>query len=189
MACVRTMRGGDYKCCWGMYDCYPWTPNCDTGVQYCITGEGYPYEVFIRTDDVGDAGTDSNIYIIIVGTKGQTNWHKLNPLIDGNVFEKGNEDTAIVWDKKDVGEVTKIYLYKDNAGFGPGWYLENIGIGKTKFAVFNSWINAHQVHSKTLADPPRDYKVEVHMGTSGGLVQMQMSTLHFMVVTDPSACV
>jgi hypothetical protein len=168
MACARTTRGGDYKCCWGTYDCYPWTPNCDTGAQYCITGEGYPYEVFIRTGNVGDAGTDSNIYIIIVGTKGQTNWHKLNPLIDGNAFERGDEDTAIVWDKKDVGEVTKLYLYKDNAGVGPGWYLESIGIGKTKFAVFNSWINARQIHSKTLGNPPRDYKVEVHTGTSGG---------------------
>ncbi len=168
MACARTTRGGDYKCCWGTYDCWPWTPNCDTGYQYCLTGEGFPYEVFVRTGDKSGAGTDANIEIKIIGKKGRTEWHTLNPHIDGNAFEKNDEDTAIVWDKTDVGEVTHIQLKRDNAGFGPGWYLESIGIGRTKFAVFNSWIDPYQVYGKQLGGPPRNYKIKVHTGTSSG---------------------
>lgn len=82
--------------------------------------------VFVQTsDNVTGAGTDSNVYITLLGTKGQTRRLRLQDLMSGDILEKGDVDFFIVND--DIGTaVTKILLESQGDYAGSDWHLERI---------------------------------------------------------------
>lgn len=73
------------------------------------------YKVSVRTGDKRGAGTDANVYIILHGENGSTGKYTLES--GGNNFERGKVDVFGI-ESFDVGDLTKITIGHDGAGFG-----------------------------------------------------------------------
>lgn len=99
------------------------------------------YRVSVKTADVGDAGTDSDIWITLYGSNGQTireelthnNWIATNPPnffggIDN--FERNRMDIFDLQQQADLGALQKIVVESDDTGNKPGWALEYVVVSK-----------------------------------------------------------
>lgn len=78
--------------------------------------------IFLQGDKRG-AGTDANVFVILHGEQGDTGKRLLQG--SGNNFERGRVDMFSI-ETLDIGELTKITVGHDGAGFGSGWFLDNI---------------------------------------------------------------
>ena len=94
------------------------------------SGKTGSFYVEVKTQDASKAGTDSNIYLTIYGTKGNTGEINLGTYAgDGNDFERGDLDCFnIGYNVTEIGTINKIVIRKDNAGSGPDWKAEYIDI-------------------------------------------------------------
>lgn len=79
--------------------------------------------VAIKTSsNVSGSGTDSNVYIKLVGTKGESKRLRLQDYLSGNILENGSFDTFIVPD--DLGAIMKIYIESQGDYSGSDWHLD-----------------------------------------------------------------
>jgi hypothetical protein len=109
-------------------------------------------EVTVRTSNIGDAGTDANVYVTVFGTKGSTGEHRLNGLISGNAFERGSVDRVILRNVNDIGTPTRVVIRHDNSGSWAGWHLQSVEARANNSArTFNCncWVESGAL-SKTL---------------------------------------
>lgn len=115
------------------------------------------YNFEIHTGDQSGAGTDSNIFVQLVGERGITNEVRLNPFISGNAFERNQTDTFSAVFNEDVGDIYKIKLRSDMRYAGAAWLLDYINVRfvrstKTKkyraFSKFQiaQWIKDEKPH-------------------------------------------
>jgi len=96
----------------------------DTTARTFFPGElQADYAVAIKTTDNSGAGTDSNIYLQIVGKNGRSKEHHLNSKISGDAFEQGKVDNLTIRDK-DIGPINSIIIRSDTAYPGSDWELE-----------------------------------------------------------------
>lgn len=100
------------------------------------------YTVWITTGDQPLGGTDSNVYIMLYGAAGQTDWILL-PTEDVFAFEAGSVDKFVLL-APDVGELTRCCVGHD-ASADSGWYVEKVrvehlGSQKTWDFVFKAWV-------------------------------------------------
>lgn len=87
------------------------------------------FDLEIKTSDVKRAGTDSDIYLIICGDKGQTEEIELDLYVDGNNFERNDKDCFTIGSSSiNIGNINEIKIRKNNAGVGPDWHLDYITI-------------------------------------------------------------
>jgi len=95
---------------------------------------------------VGSAGTDANIFITIVGTKGTISNRELDTA-GHNDFERNQTDTYNLNNFPDIGELVSITIRSDDAGLGSGWFLSFVEVTssktgeKVRFNV-NGWIES-----------------------------------------------
>jgi hypothetical protein len=75
------------------------------------------YNVKVVTDRHSGAGTDSNIYLKIVGQDGETALTHLNGHISGNAFENGDTDWVTLR-LKNVGKINGIQVLTDGKFLG-----------------------------------------------------------------------
>lgn len=74
------------------------------------------------------AGTDANVFIIIVGENGDTGKVKLATSAEHkDKFERGHVDSFVV-DAVGIGDIKRIHIGHDNSGMGPDWHCEKIEI-------------------------------------------------------------
>jgi hypothetical protein len=86
------------------------------------------YTVTTVTGNKLGAGTDSHVFVNIMGDKGETGKLELDQsTTNSNAFEKGKSDTFIV-EAKNVGEIKKINISHDGHGSGAGWYLDRVEV-------------------------------------------------------------
>jgi cytolysin (calcineurin-like family phosphatase) len=85
------------------------------------------YTVTLKTADVADAGTDSNISFKICGSSQCTDTILLNPQLSGNRLERNHTDRVTFTDI-DVGPIAKIEIQSDHAYAGADWNLESVMI-------------------------------------------------------------
>jgi hypothetical protein len=108
------------------------------------------YMVTIRTGTSSGAGTDSNIYLTIYGTDGNTGEIRLNPLRSNDVFENGATETFIIAGKNEVGQVTGVTLRSDGSYPGSAWQLAEVTVTspltQTNFRrSVDRWIATEQI--------------------------------------------
>lgn len=115
------------------------------------------YVLRVKTADVGSAGTDAWLRFAVVGPTGA----KLRYLIDSyppGLFEADNVNYVTIFG--DVGTPKKLRVWRDDKGNAPGWYLDRIGVTKTKGSspamatktvVFDQWIPEDEVVVKVVA--------------------------------------
>ncbi|KAL4225451.1 Lipoxygenase y domain-containing protein 1 [Mactra antiquata] len=81
------------------------------------------WNVWVKTSDVKNAGTDANVGICLYGKKGKTSETKLEN--KGDNFEKGHMDHFKV-NLEEIDRPYKLRVYHDNSGRAAGWHLEKI---------------------------------------------------------------
>jgi hypothetical protein len=116
----------------------------------------YHYE--IKTADEYQAGTDSNIFVTLIGKNEsgsdiETEEQRLNGHISGNAFERGDLDEFDVPYGISVGKPYKIKLRSDCRYAGSGWKCGYIKVGfGSDLAYFkiNAWIDDKKDHEYTV---------------------------------------
>lgn len=151
-----------------VFQCNKWLKN--GSLKQSFSSPAIRYIAQIQTSDVGDAGTDANVYLRIFGDKGQTDEIRLNGLISGNAFERLKTDQAEFF-ATDVGTISKIMIRHDNSHSNPGWHLANVKVYKNStgttpvFFNANRWIESPNL-SATLSPGPLKIDVDVTVRTS-----------------------
>ncbi|NXG50517.1 LOXH1 protein, partial [Psilopogon haemacephalus] len=114
------------------------------------------YEVHVHTGARPGAETDSNVYINLIGTRGDAGKRKLHRPKNNDVkFQRGQTDIFCI-KAVSLGDLEKVLISHDGAGPGSGWFLDKIVIrykeGKeAQEVVFPCyrWLDAYQDDGKT----------------------------------------
>ncbi|XP_062424526.1 lipoxygenase homology domain-containing protein 1-like [Rhea pennata] len=114
------------------------------------------YEIHVYTGSKLGAETDSNVYINLIGTRGDAGKRKLHRSKNNNVkFQHGQMDIFCI-KAVSLGELEKVLISHDGTGPGSGWFLDKIVIkhkeGKeAQEVVFpcNRWLDEYQEDGKT----------------------------------------
>lgn len=85
------------------------------------------------TSNEADAGTDSLIWISIIGSNGKSSEILLNNYNIDN-FERGKTD-VINFSSEDVGQVQAIALKSDGSGWKSGWLISKITLDGKQFNI------------------------------------------------------
>ncbi|XP_072243054.1 lipoxygenase homology domain-containing protein 1 [Leuresthes tenuis] len=86
------------------------------------------YIIQVQTSDVGGAGTDANVFLIVFGEYGDTGTLPLKESTNRNKFERKMKDVFRFPDMLSLGELSKVRVWHDNKGPAPGWHLEYIDV-------------------------------------------------------------
>ncbi len=79
------------------------------------------------TSDQPASGTDSNVQINLMGTKGVINNQPLNKSsTNQNIFEQGNIDVFWIKSMTNIGKLQTIKIFHDGKGFGSGHLISYI---------------------------------------------------------------
>ncbi|XP_029915187.1 lipoxygenase homology domain-containing protein 1 [Myripristis murdjan] len=86
------------------------------------------YIIEVQTSDVGGAGTDANVFLMVFGEYGDTGTLALKESANRNKFERKMKDVFRYPDMLSLGELSKVRVWHDNKGPGAGWHLEYIDV-------------------------------------------------------------
>ena len=143
------------------FDCKEWIVNKNPHTYSLDQNAITRYRMTVKTGKLSrwpkGEGTDADIYVRLIGDKGQTNEVEITSLIPGNALERGDTDTFTVNFENAIGKVQKIQVRSDMSGVGPDWYLERIDVqplfgnkdaGENVRFAFNQWIDSKKVYEK-----------------------------------------
>ena len=94
----------------------------------------FVYTVTLKTGDMMGAGTDSKVYLRMIGSLGSTDEIMLKT--GKNDLERGRVDHYNI-PSDNVGPLKKIIIRHDNTGFAPGWFLDWVRIRDGKGKKYN----------------------------------------------------
>merc|ERR1712131_54074 len=100
------------------------------GVRFRLSNRMTTFEIEVTTGDVECAGTDANVFINIIGEKGETGTQKLSNSSSAhlNKFEKGNTDVFTLETKIEIGKMKAMEIHHDSWGLGSSWILEKVKV-------------------------------------------------------------
>ncbi|XP_071954737.1 lipoxygenase homology domain-containing protein 1-like [Antedon mediterranea] len=90
------------------------------------------YIVNVKTGDVRGGGTDANVSIVVFGMNGDSGELKLKESTTHRDKFERNQMDVFKFDMLSLGELTKIRIWHDNAGFKAGWNLESVEVRDEK---------------------------------------------------------
>uniref|UniRef100_A0A8C3PSX0 Lipoxygenase homology domains 1 n=1 Tax=Calidris pygmaea TaxID=425635 RepID=A0A8C3PSX0_9CHAR len=90
--------------------------------------EDTTYSLQVKTSDVGGAGTDANVSLILFGEYGDSGTLALKESNKSNKFERNQMDEFSFSDMLSLGDLCKVRIWHDNKGIAPGWHLEYIDV-------------------------------------------------------------
>jgi hypothetical protein len=107
------------------------------------------FSLIVRTGTSDGAGTDSNIYVTIHGSLGNTGEIRLNGLRGNDVFERGANE-VFTFPAANVGTVTAVVFRSDGQFMGSNWQLDAISLRHSQTGgVFErgvgQWLDGSQV--------------------------------------------
>lgn len=107
----------------------------------------HTYTLWVKTGDQNLAGTDSNVYIQISGTQGQTDPVHL-PARDIFAFESGATDKFVL-EAEDMGNLTRCCIGHDNQEGDSGWYVAEVRVrdndsGREWVFPFEMWLGMEE---------------------------------------------
>lgn len=95
------------------------------------------YDLVVQTSDAFLAGTDSPVYLQLVGTRTTTPWIRLHEP-ENRAFRTGKLDHFREW-SEDVGVVVGAWLRHDNEGVAAGWRLDWLDVDGRRLN-FDRWL-------------------------------------------------
>jgi hypothetical protein len=102
------------------------------------------YVIHVTTGDDPVAGTDSNIYMELIGEQGRSGEFALGG--DLFAFETGQTDRFEVT-LPDLGDIRQVCLRHD-ASADPGWYVETVGVEDNAGGIwsftFERWLDSEE---------------------------------------------
>jgi len=109
----------------------------------------YIYSITFKTGDVFGAGTNSNVFIRMVGQHGST--EEIQIPTRPRDLERAMTNTYRVTSDY-VGPLSKLIVRHDNSGIASAWYLEKVSVRDGKGEMFhfrcNDWL------AKSMSDDP-----------------------------------
>jgi len=89
------------------------------------------YELVFTTGTTSGAGTDADIDVQLIGEEGSTGAIRVNPLIRGNAFERGNTDVVRLAGVRNVGRLLRIVInhhavFGSSPAFSDPWTLASV---------------------------------------------------------------
>jgi hypothetical protein len=104
------------------------------------------YTVWVTTGEEPLGGTDSNVYLMLYGSAGQTDWIHL-PTEDVFAFEEGSTDKFVL-DVPDLGDLTRCCVSHDGSA-DSGWYVDNVrvrhnGSSEEWLFTFDQWVGEEE---------------------------------------------
>ncbi len=94
------------------------------------------YEVVVSTGDIPGAETDGDVWLLMNGSKGKSQWLYLDT--SKNKFERGSTD-YFYFDLPDLGTLNAAWIYFRPLGDYPEWYLNNVIVNGKVFAHYG-WL-------------------------------------------------
>ncbi|CAD7701203.1 unnamed protein product, partial [Ostreobium quekettii] len=83
--------------------------------------------VVVHTSDEKGAGTDSRVFVDLIGDAGSSGAQQLVSS-KKNPFERGDEDEFVLQVPASLGNLTHLRVCHDGKGFGAGWHLDYIAV-------------------------------------------------------------
>lgn len=110
------------------------------------------YTVWVKTGDQALGGTDSNVYVMLFGANGQTDWVHL-PAEDVFAFEEGSTDKFML-DVPDLGALSRCCVSHDDSA-DSGWFVESVRVqhnlsGKVWDFAFQSWVGDEEAGQRSV---------------------------------------
>ncbi|NXA96195.1 LOXH1 protein, partial [Melanocharis versteri] len=90
--------------------------------------EDTTYSLQVKTSDIGGAGTDANVSLILFGEYGDSGTLPLKESNKSNKFERNQMDEFSFSEMLSLGDLCKVRIWHDNKGIAPGWHLEYIDV-------------------------------------------------------------
>uniref|UniRef100_A0A8B9IIN7 Lipoxygenase homology domains 1 n=1 Tax=Anser cygnoides TaxID=8845 RepID=A0A8B9IIN7_ANSCY len=90
--------------------------------------EDTTYTIQVKTSDIGGAGTDANVSLVLFGENGDSGILALKESNKSNKFERNQMDEFNFSDMLSLGDLCKVRIWHDNKGIAPGWHLEYIDV-------------------------------------------------------------
>lgn len=105
------------------------------------------YLLWIETGEQNLAGTDSDVFIQITGTQGQTDPIHL-PEQDIFSFESGQTDKYVL-QIPDLGDLKRCCIGHNNSEGDSGWYVKSVRLqhedsGKSWTFTFDQWLGVEE---------------------------------------------
>eukprot|EP01119_Soliformovum_irregulare_P003103 TRINITY_DN133_c0_g1_i3.p1 TRINITY_DN133_c0_g1~~TRINITY_DN133_c0_g1_i3.p1 ORF type:complete len:710 (+),score=244.05 TRINITY_DN133_c0_g1_i3:779-2908(+) len=116
-----------------VFPCGQWLDKSegDRKIERTLTpgdGNQTTYQVKVKTGNLKGAGTDANVFVQLTGDKSVSEALPLKfSLTNTNKFERGCLD-VFTFDAPDVGKISKLKIWHDNAGLGASWYLDSVEV-------------------------------------------------------------
>jgi len=101
------------------------------------------YTIYVKTGNVGDAGTDADVYIRLIGSAGTTGYIELdNP---GDDRKRNQIDTYGPMPLSDLGTLREVRIAFEPEGGSPDWYLDWVKVdsssGRSDLFPCYCWIS------------------------------------------------
>ena len=108
--------------------------------------ETLSYEVLVATGDEKGAGSDSAVFITLIGEHGDSGERPLKKSkTHRDKFERGNTD-AFDQEAVDLGELKKVKVRMESRGLGGAWLLDHVEVKcastkKSWYFPFSDWVS------------------------------------------------
>jgi hypothetical protein len=148
------------------------------------------YQLTIHTGDQATAGTDSNIFVVLCGERGNTDEVRLNGYITGDAFERNQTDTCTVPFSDDVGDIYKIVIRSDERYSASDWLLNRVEVRavvdaakavyrQASIFTINQWIKDDKAHEFLVSEGyMRDFHIQEDWVIVDGAKQYILDNTH-----------
>lgn len=116
------------------------------------------WNLTVYTSDKKNAGTDSNVHLVLYGDKGKSD--DLDLRENPENFKQGKKDNFKI-ETNDIGIPFKLRISHDNSGKNPGWHLDRVELEnfKTKEKYYfncNRWLDKNEDDESIIRELPAE---------------------------------
>jgi len=141
------------------------------------TGNFHVFRVNVSTGDAVGAGTDSRVFLTLIGVLGQSSEIELRDSLAGdNKFERGNTDEFALRISNDPGDITRIVLRSDMSALGSDWLVSQVVVtncqnnNKYTFHCGDMWISDTMPHEFLCSERVKHDLQLQHVADNSGLL-------------------
>lgn len=134
--------------------------------------ENVKYEIEIAIGTLSGSGSNSNLYISIIGSKSHTYFFNVKPYLPNKEFITGHS-YVFETHNEDVGQINEIKLKSDSEGFNSNLFINRIKIKKTSedepriFPIFR-WLKPNNEYSFSPNNVEYSFKISTGNVSAGG---------------------